>query len=274
MKLVSNLKAKQPIGIFDSGVGGLTVAKAVVEQLPNESIIYFGDTAHLPYGDKSAQVVQGYAEKISDFLLAQEVKLILIACNSASAAAYKFLQNYIGSRAILLNVIDPVIADLGENYAAKRIGLIGTELTVQSQVYHQKIKKLSCPIDLRALATPLLVPIIEEGLLEGVLLDIVLEEYLAHPTLQNIEALVLGCTHYPVIEKNVANFYNNKVAIINAAKIVANLVKSKLISHNILAPTNTKPKYNFYVSDQTKSFVRRAQLFFGEAVKVESINIF
>jgi glutamate racemase len=137
---MAHLRTDQPIGIFDSGIGGLTIAKAVAGQLPEESIIYFGDTAHLPYGDKSAQTIQGYTKKIVDFLLASNVKLILIACNSASAAAYEMLKNYIGDRAILLNVIDPVVDYLGANYATKRVGLIGTKLTVQSEVYHKRLQ--------------------------------------------------------------------------------------------------------------------------------------
>lgn len=267
------MKTNQPIGIFDSGIGGLTVTKAVTEQLPNESIIYFGDTAHLPYGDKSAQTVQGYTKKIADFLLARNVKLILIACNAASAAAYELLKDYIGDRAILLNVIDPVVDFLGANYAVKRVGLIGTKLTVQSQVYQQKIPALVRQIDFHALATPLLVPIIEEGFFEHKLIEIALAEYLAHPTLQNIEALVLGCTHYPVIKKSIANFYKNKIDIIDAAKIVANKVETTLISHGIRSST-TIPKHHFYVSDYTEGFAKGTQLFFGKEIEVELADVF
>jgi glutamate racemase len=266
------LKASQPIGIFDSGIGGLTVTKAVVNQLPNESIIYFGDTAHSPYGDKSIQTVQNYTKKIVDFLLVRKVKLILIACNTASAAAYEMLKSYVGDRAILLNVIDPVISFLGANYANKRIGLIGTKLTVQTQIYHQKIAKLAQQIDFCALATPLLAPIIEEVFFGHKLIDIALAEYLAHPKLQNIEALVLGCTHYPVIKKNIAAFYKNRIEIVDATKIVADEVNITLTSNRILS--STKPNYHFYVSDYTESFAKGARLFFDEEIKVESINIF
>jgi glutamate racemase len=269
---MSNLKANQPIGVFDSGIGGLTVARAIVEQLPKESIIYFGDTAHLPYGDKSAQTIQGYTKKIIDFLLVCDVKLILIACNSASAAAYESLKDYVGDRAILLNVIDPVVNYLGENYPAKSVGLIGTKMTVQSQIYNKKIEALSKQIDLHTLATPLLVPIIEEGFFEHELINAVLKEYLSGPTLQNIDALILGCTHYPVIKKSIANFYKNKVDVIDAAKIVAHEVKNELISRGLLS--SDQPSYNFYVSDYTKSFAKGARLFFDEEIKVERVDIF
>lgn len=269
---MSILKANQPIGIFDSGIGGLTVAKAVVEQLPGESIIYFGDTAHLPYGDKSAKTIQSYANRIVDFLLEHKVKLILIACNSASAAAYDLLKDYVGDRAILLNVIDPVVDFLGINCRDKCVGLIGTKLTVSSQSYQQKIAKLAKQIDLRALPTPLLVPIIEEGFFEHELIDLALAEYLAHSTLQDIDALILGCTHYSIIKKNITNFYKNKIEIIDAAKIVASFVKTKLTSKDLLS--SAKPAHHFYVSDYTESFAKGARLFFGEDIKVELKNIF
>lgn len=266
------MKADYPIGIFDSGIGGLTVAKAIVEALPNESVIYFGDTAHLPYGDKSSITVCGYTKRIVEFLLAKKVKLILIACNSASAAAYEMLQNYIGNKALLIDVIDPVIQFLGENYAKKSVGLIATKLTVESTVYQDKISKLNLQIDLHALATPLLVPIIEEGLFDHKLMDVALSEYLTHPMLQNIEALVLACTHYPVVKNRISNFYQDKVKIIDASRIVASQVKATLYANKLLAASS--PERHFYVSDYTENFAHRARLFFGEEVKVQELNIF
>src|SRR5439155_16590948 len=131
-------KASQPIGIFDSGIGGLTVAQALVSHLPKENIIYFGDTAHLPYGDKSASTIQAYSVKIAHMLLQQHCKLILIACNSASTAAYELVKEYVGSQAIVMNVIDPTVNLLHSNYANKHIGLIGTRLTVNSNIYKKK----------------------------------------------------------------------------------------------------------------------------------------
>jgi glutamate racemase len=268
------LNTNHPIGIFDSGIGGLTVAKALVEALPNESVIYFGDTAHLPYGDKSIFAVQEYTKKIADFLLARGVKLILIACNSASAAAYEMLRDYVGSKTLLVDVIDPVTRFLGENYIHKHVGLIATKLTVESSVYQDRIAKLNFSIDLRALATPLLVPIIEEGFFAHELMDVVLAEYLSNPILQNIEALVLGCTHYPIIKKNISNFYQDKIDIIDASKIVAAYVRSVLDAKKLLADSSSLPKCCFYVSDYTETFAHRAKLFFGDEVRVEKMNIF
>src|SRR5438477_6819095 len=147
--------SKKPIGLFDSGIGGLTVARAIVKTLPNENIIYFGDTAHLPYGDKSTAAIQAYSIKICDMLLKEGCKLILIACNSASAAAFDLVKEYVGSRAMVMNVIDPLVNYVRENFAQKHLGLIGTKQTINSQVHRKKIAALNINTRLSALATPL-----------------------------------------------------------------------------------------------------------------------
>jgi glutamate racemase len=182
---IDNFSPASPIGIFDSGIGGLTVAKAVVEKLPQESIIYFGDTLHLPYGDKSKETITTYVLRIVDLLLLQKCKLILIACGSASAAAYEEVKKHVGSKALVLNVIDPMIDFLDKNYRNKRVGLIATKQTVESRVYNDKIKLLNgANIDFTSMATPLLVPIIEEGFAEHEIVDLVLKEYFSAPELQ------------------------------------------------------------------------------------------
>ncbi|HEX8350615.1 MAG TPA: glutamate racemase, partial [Hymenobacter sp.] len=185
--------ASRPIGVFDSGIGGLTVARAVNRVLPHEQLIYFGDTAHLPYGDKSQAAIQAYSIKICDLLLRQHCKVILIACNSASAAAYELVREYVGSKARVLNVIDPIVAHIGETYAGRRVGLIGTKQTVNSNVYKKKIDDLDANVELHSLATPLLVPMIEEGFFENNISHNIIRTYLANPHLDGIEALVLGC---------------------------------------------------------------------------------
>ena len=158
-----------PIGIFDSGIGGLTLAHAITELMPNENIVYFGDTAHLPYGDKSATAIQAYSLKICNFLMEKQCKLILIACNSASAAAYDLVKTYVGTKAIVVNVIDPVIDYLDQNWEGKTIGLIGTKQTVNSGIYATKAEALGKNIHIKSLATPLLAPMIEEGFFNNVI---------------------------------------------------------------------------------------------------------
>lgn len=266
------LQTDQPVGVFDSGIGGLTVAKALVDALPNESIIYFGDTVHLPYGDKSVRTVQNYSKKIVDFLLDQNVKLIVIACNSASAAAYEMLSDYVNGRALLINVIDPVVEFLSKKHHNENVGLIGTKLTVESGVYRDKLAELNSQIELHALATPLLVPIIEEGLAQHQLMDLALAEYLSKSVLQDISALVLGCTHYPVIKKKITNFYQNKVGVIDSAEIVADAVKNELARCKLLAICPAKS--SFYVSDAAGCFAKKTKIFFRKEVRVEAIDIF
>jgi len=269
---MSQDKTSQPIGIFDSGIGGLTIAKAIVEKLPKESIVYFGDTAHLPYGEKSAEVICRYAKRIVDKLLLEKCKLILIACNSASAAAYDFLQEYIGDRALLINVIDPMVQFLKCHYQHKYVGLIGTKLTINSKIYHEKIRELGVDIKLHALATPLLVPAIEEGFFQHPIIDVLLEEYLSDKKLENIDALVLGCTHYPVIKKSIEEFYQKRIAIIDAAPIVAEEVKKVLKAHKLLSH-GKKGNKHFFVSDYTAAFAKGAKMFFGENIKLEHYSM-
>lgn len=260
--------SEKPIGIFDSGIGGLTVARAVTRLLPNESIVYFGDTAHLPYGDKSTAMIQAYSIKICDMLLQQNCKVILIACHSASAAAYELVHEYVGSRAKVINVIDPTINHIREHYTDCQIGLIGTRQTIYSNIYKKKIDSLNLKIKLSALATPLLVPMIEEGFSENKLSQSVVEMYLSMPELAQIDALILGCTHYPLLKEAIAAFYQGRVAIIDAAEVTANALNALLAYHDLLTPVKTGTKH-FYVSDHTPSFATSTQLFFKEKVLLE-----
>jgi glutamate racemase len=262
------LHSHQPIGIFDSGIGGLTVAHAVTEALPNEDIIYFGDTAHLPYGDKSTAAIQAYSIKICDLLIRQNCKLILIACNSASAAAFELVREYVGSKAKVLNVIDPVVNFIGAHYAGQTIGLIGTKQTVNSNVYMKKIDDLQKAVVLHSLATPLLAPMIEEGFFNNSVSESVIQAYLSDPLIQEIKALILGCTHYPLIKKQIARFYQNQVQIIDSSEIVAASVKQYVQEAGLLNQT-VNPYRKFFVSDYTQSFEASTRIFFGEQVRLE-----
>ena len=208
-----------PIGIFDSGIGGLTLAHAITELMPHENIVYFGDTAHLPYGDKSATAIQAYSVKICNFLMEKQCKLILIACNSASAAAYDLVKTYVGTKAIVVNVIDPVIDYLDQNWEGKTIGLIGTKQTVNSGIYATKAEALGKNIHIKSLATPLLAPMIEEGFFNNKISRTVVHSYLSNPHLSNIESIILACTHYPLIINEISSYYKGKVNIINSAWI-------------------------------------------------------
>ncbi len=257
-----------PIGIFDSGIGGLTVAKAIKYTLPHEQLIYFGDTAHLPYGDKSTAAIQAYAVKICNLLLEKNCKLIVIACNSASAAAYELVKEYVASKAKVINVIDPAVDYITQNFKNKQVGLIGTKQTVNSNIYLEKIEKNKVGIALHALATPLLAPMIEEGFYDESVSKSILNQYLSNPILSKINALILGCTHYPLIKAQVIEYYNNEIDIIDSSEHVAEAVKKYLINNNLL----TKKRENvdkFFVSDYTRSFEASTKIFFGEEVHIE-----
>ncbi len=261
--------ASEPIGIFDSGIGGLTVAKAVHQLMPKENIIYFGDTAHLPYGDKSTAAIQAYSIKICDVFLQRKCKVILIACNSASAAATDLVKEYVGSRAKVFNVIEPVVNYIRETYHNAEIGLIGTKQTVGSEVYAKKIEGLGNGLKLNSLATPLLVPMIEEGFLQGTISQDIINEYLKKPMLQNIQALILGCTHYPLIKEQVEHFYDGQVTVIDSSETVAASLKAYLEYH-LLINTSAKSVNKFMVSDYTSSFEELTKLFFGSQVHLEN----
>lgn len=263
-----SLQSENPIGIFDSGIGGLTIARAVSDLLPNESIIYFGDTAHLPYGDKSTASIQAYSIKICDLLLQKNCKVILIACHSASAAAYELIKEYIGSRAKVINVIDPVIQYIHENYVNCRIGLIGTRQTVNSNIYEKKIDALNSGIKLTSLATPLLVPMIEEGFATNELSTQLIEMYLSSPELAEIDALILGCTHYPLLKSSIRAFYRNHVKIIDAAEFTVNALKVLLEAQDLLNRTDDCSQ-QFYVSELTRSFALSTRLFFHKEVELQ-----
>lgn len=256
----------QPIGIFDSGIGGLTVAQAVTEALPHENIIYFGDTAHLPYGDKSTAAIQAYSVKIAHMLLQQNCKVILIACHTASSLAYELVKEYVGNQAHVMNVIDPVITCLRESYAKKSIGLIGTKATINSNIYKKRIDELNLEITLKSQATGILASAIEEGFHRKKVIDGILEEYLSQPTLSDIDALVLGCTHYPVVKKNIGAFYKNKIDIIDPSKIIADSVANHLKLTKLDNQETQKGRKEFYISDYTSNFAENTTLFFDEPI--------
>lgn len=261
-------KTHQPIGIFDSGIGGLTVAYAIQKALPHERMIYFGDTAHLPYGDKSEAAIQAYSIKIADVLLRMGCKVIVIACNSASSAAYELLKEYVGKRAHIINVIDPMVALVTAQFSGKSVGLIGTKRTVQSNVYEKKIKEANKNITLHSLATPLLVHMIEEGFFDNRISHDIIDQYLSDASLKQIDALILACTHYPLIKKEISEYYQHKVVVLDSSEEVASSLRKYLTDNDLLNSTPTRD-HQFLVSDYTESFEASTKLFFGEVVHLE-----
>lgn len=258
----------QPVGIFDSGIGGLTVAHAIHQLLPHERLIYFGDTAHLPYGDKSEAAIQAYSIKIADVLLSKGCKVIVIACNSASSASYELLKEYVRKEAHIVNVIDPMVEGVVKNFAGKKIGLIGTKRTIQSGVYARKVQEAKKNIEIKSLATPLLAPMIEEGFFNNQISHEIIAQYLTDPLLENIDALILACTHYPLIKIEIGSFYANQIPILDSSVIVAQALRHHLAQNGLLN-TLSSPTHQFFVSDYTEAFEASTRIFFGEQLHLE-----
>lgn len=273
---MSKLKSKtssadRPIGIFDSGIGGLTIANAIQKVLPDEALVYFGDTAHLPYGDKSPDSIKYYSIRISQFLLKQNCKMIVIACNTASSMAYETVKDFVGGAVPVVNVIDPVVDYVLENKHHRKIGVIGTKGTIKSDIYAKKIRAKSKHAIVSSLATPLLAPMIEEGFFKNSISKSILASYLGNRKLAGIDTLIPACTHYPLICPEIVDFYKRNVDIIDTAGVVANHVKEILKSEKLLSKKK-KPVHHFYVSDFTKSFEKSTRIFFANKIHLEKMD--
>ena len=261
----------QPIGIFDSGVGGLTVAHAIKQILPGENLIYFGDTAHLPYGDKSEEAIRYYSERITEFLLDKNSKVILVACNSATASAFDFLKKEFAGKTILIDVINPVI-DYISTRNFKKIGVIGTKRTISSDTYANKVAAQSPGTKIVSLATPLFVPMIEEGFIFDDISNAIIRTYLSAESLSDIQALILGCTHYPIIRNQISKFFNFNVEVVDSARIVASVLRETLEKKNLLNDSGVQ-KDQFFVSDYTDYFEKIARMFFEGELNLKKADI-
>jgi glutamate racemase len=258
----------QPVGIFDSGIGGLTAAYAIKQMMPLERLVYFGDTEHLPYGDKSEAAIQAYSIRIADVLLSNKCKVIVIACNSASSAAYELLKEYVQRPVEVINVIDPMVNLVTEKFAGHTIGLIGTKRTVQSGIYARKIEASNKNITLQSLATPLLAPMIEEGFFNNNISHDIIERYLQDPALENIDTLILACTHYPLIKKEISDFYKGRVTVLDSSEVIALALRDHLSQKGLLSDSPGGMDH-FLVTDYTESFEASTKLFFRQAVHLE-----
>ena len=261
------------IGIFDSGIGGMTVANVIRHRLPHESLIYFGDTAHLPYGDKSPASIRHYAARITAWLIQHKVKAVVIACNTASSHAFETVRDICGPSIPVINVIDPVVQHVSSEFKSGKIGVIGTKGTIDSRVYPKRIKKINPKLSVVSQATPLLAPMIEEGFFNNNISKSVIESYLQKKNFQNLDAIILGCTHYPLIQKEINAFYQKKVAVIDSAFVVAEKVEEVLATHGLLALEHHQPRYKFVVSDYTQSFERSTRTFFRERIELSEERI-
>lgn len=267
--------SQAPIGVFDSGVGGLTVVREIMRQIPDERIIYFGDTARVPYGSKSQETITRYARQIIRFLKAQQVKAIVVACNTASAYALDELETEIDIP--IIGVVKPgarVAADATQN---GKIGVIGTEGTIGSRIYTRYIKELNTKAEVIGKACPLFVPLVEEGLLKDPVTDEIAGRYLSELIDIGIDTLILGCTHYPLIRSTVGKIMGEKVTLVNPAYETARELRELLIEEKLLSvqhPRLGENQYQFYVSDAAEKFKRFANSILKYGIlSAKTINI-
>jgi glutamate racemase len=269
--IIMSIKSK-PIGIFDSGLGGLTLAKAISLVLPNEELIYFGDTLHAPNGDRSKETIIENSTRVIEFLLEQQCKVIIIACYTISANAFATLINIVGNKVKLLNAIDPLVEYITDtNY--KNIGVIGTRSTIESNVIDDKISKINKGMIVSSMATPLLVPMIEEGYIFDEISSVIIRDYLSKHDLKDIEALILACTHYPVLKNQLNKYYNFEVDIIDSVKILTNMLSKILREEGLLNDSSEKKSNKFFVSDLTLHQKVIAKMFFEKEVSLEIMNL-
>lgn len=247
------------------------MAHSIKQILPGESLIYFGDTAHLPYGDKSAESIRYYSQRITEFLLEHNSKVVLVACNSASASAFDSLKKEFEGKAILIDVIDPVVDYLGTRNFNK-IGVIGTKRTISSGTYEKKIKEKSPATTVVSMATPLLVPMIEEGFIFDDISNAIIRTYLTNESLAGIQALILGCTHYPIIKNQISKIFNFNVEVIDSARIVSMILRDALEKNNLLNDSGIV-KDQFFISDYTPYFEKIARMFFEGEINLKKADI-
>lgn len=252
------------IGVFDSGVGGLTVVRELIEELPGEDIIYFGDTARVPYGIKSQETVIRFSIENILFLLKQDVKLICIACNTASSLALPVIKSHF--KIPIVGVIGPAVREAVYATQSKRIGVIGTRGTIKSMAYEKEITHLDPRISVTTVACPLFVPLVEEGWLDGAVVRNVAEEYLRPLKKNNVDTVILGCTHYPLLRDSIARVLGPKVKLIDSAKQVAIEVKDILSMERGLN-SRGQGKHRFYVSDNPEWFSGLAKQFLGKSIR-------
>ena len=247
-------KKTAPVGVFDSGVGGLTVAREISRQLPDENIVYFGDTARVPYGSKSQNTIIRFSEQIIRFLKTKEVKVIVIACNTASALALDAVKDEFDIP--ILGVVIPGARAAVEATKNRKVGVVGTEATVQSGMYTKVIQGMNPEITVIEKACPLFVPLVEEGFKEHQVTEEVIEYYLESMRSTDIDAMILGCTHYPLLRSKIRAYMGDKIQIVNPAYETAMDLK-RLLEENDMANDGTEGQhsnYSFYVSDAAEKF--------------------
>lgn len=261
-----------PIGVFDSGIGGLTVVRELMRQLPNESIIYFGDTARVPYGPKSPDTVLRYSREITAFLKNEGVKAVVVACNTATAHALPALRAE--NDLPITGVIEPGSRAAARATRSGKVGVIGTQGTIHSRAYERAITAASPGADITALACPLFVPLVEEGWLDTEATRLIAREYLQPMTTAHVDTLVLGCTHYPLLKRVIGGVVGEDVTLIDSAEETAAETAATLEAAGLSHEGIARARYRFIASDAPEQFLRVGQRFLGASIdRVETITL-
>ena len=259
---MNKLNSEQAIGVFDSGLGGISVVRAIIDLLPHEHLVYFGDTARVPYGSKSEETVVRFAHQISSFLREKQVKMIVVACNTASAVALESLQKRFNIP--IVGVIEPGSEAAVKASKHKRIGVIGTASTIRSGAYRAAIRALDPEMEVTVQSCPLLVPLVEEDWPHDGVVTQVLESYLSSFKIQKPDSLILGCTHYPYLKTIIQEVMGPAVRLVDSGEETAARVKQVLEELDLLNPESGDPgKHKFYVSDFPQKFEETASRFLG-----------
>jgi glutamate racemase len=252
----------RPIGVFDSGVGGLTVVKELIKYLPNEDIIYYGDTARVPYGTKSRDTIIKFSVENALFLLKHNVKIIVAACNTSSSVALPALKR--NFKVPVIGVIRPGASDGIKACKNKRLGIIGTAATIKSNAYAREISRIDPSVKTFSRICPLLVPVVEEGLIDSKIIHDILKYYLDPLKQKNIDTLILGCTHYPILKAQISAFIGNSVALVDSAVSTAKCASVLLKKSSIASKRHAKGALKFFISDEIENFRRIGEKFIGE----------
>ncbi|MEG0829216.1 MAG: glutamate racemase [Anaerovoracaceae bacterium] len=263
----------RPIGFFDSGLGGLTCIPYLMEALPQEKIIYFGDTARTPYGSKATSTIRSFSLQIADFLVKHDVKMIVIACNTVSATCVDDIQ-FRFPKIPIIGIIKPAAEKIAKSCSTiNKIGIIGTKVTIQSNAYAHQVKRLNADLDIFETSCPAFVPLIEEGIIENDIMDLTIQYYMKDFVIKNrLDTIVLGCTHYPLIESNIKKLYPN-MRIINPSAEIISTIKERLETNNLLAK-DSKCENVFYASDLSENFINMINSIFDDTkANVKFINL-
>ncbi len=262
----------RPIGIFDSGIGGLTVVKEVIKALPHESIIYLGDTARVPYGPRSKEVIREFARQLTEFLLKKDIKCLVVACNTISAIALEEIKKI--SSVPVIGVIKPAAKKAVDITKLKKIGVIGTIGTINSASYEEEIQKLDSSVEVISEACPLFVPIAEEGFGSHQATKLIAQDYLSELKNSGIDTLILGCTHYPVLIDTIKEVMGEEITLIDSAKLTAEELKKLLEEKNLLSD-NPNPSLRVLVTDAPQRVYLVASRFFGEDLegKIKKVTL-